>query len=87
MSVNSADLARLLGPAAGELSLKDGDRVLRAEGNTYRVERMPERWRFIAGGPMDLNLVTAYDLALLPGIGRARASRIIAFNRRFSSSA
>ncbi len=44
---------------------------------TCSVTRLPERCRYLLGMPIDLNRATAEEMVLLPGIGPARAERIV----------
>ena len=50
-----------------------------SDGKAVRCEAslLSERYRYLLGKPMNLNRATEADLLLLPGIGPARAARII----------
>ncbi len=47
-----------------------------------RVKRLPPRLAFFLGKPMAINRASPEDLVLLPGIGKHRAARILAYRHQ-----
>jgi len=71
-----------LSDACKRVLLEPGTRIrLRkctgSEAITCNVSRLPERCRYLLGLPINLNLATTEEMVLLPGIGPARAERIV----------
>ncbi len=62
---------------AEDLTVRDRDRMDLSLKGRSGLTRMPERWIFIAGRPMDVNSVTIEELGLLPKVGKVWSERIL----------
>ena len=67
---------------AGRLPAAGGDAAQKTWPNLDRAGRMSPRLCFFLDRPMAINRASLQDLVLLPGIGRRRAARILAYRHQ-----